>query len=577
MLSRALIFPLGITPQECGLTASKVNAHKIVDNHEHLVREWVSQQYSAVLLVCHDDQQRTLSTIDYLQSRIPQAPIIVALEAIDNTWDLLQAGVQEVIEWSSINTLGNLIDSAVARKSYLNQQIDTSKIDALTRLGNRTLFHENLEKSLIVSRQQGRKLGLLFIDLDRFRIINETHGHRVGDEILVVCAQRIRECVRKSDLVSRIAGKTFAFSVDFDGEDSSLSNIARKICNAFREPIFINNLEVFMSISIGIDVASPEHSDSSQLMHNAEQALQKAKKDGRNGFRFYTQEATPDNMARATMESALHYALERRQLSIVYQPQVDLMNGKFIGAEALLRWEHPTLGHVSPAVFIPVLEETGLIEAFGEWVVQTACTQFSQWLKQETVNSNCKISINLSPRQFRQPDLAERIENILDSSQLPPKNLTLEITESMLMNHMEQSIEMLTYLRELGCSVAIDDFGTGYSSLAYLKKLPVDYLKIDRMFVKDIVADNSDAAIADSIISLAHNLGMSVIAEGVENSEALDVLNELGCDHYQGFYFSKPSPPEDIPELAKKCLPPSKLPNSFDGGNRRVNWTPATD
>lgn len=523
---------------------------------EGIRKTWYQHKLKAIVLLVETHDTLLEDWVCRLVMALPEAPLIilsVGPSALDEV-KLLEIGIQDVwpIEKLTDVLFAKIVQHACIRKQVEYQTRHLAHYDSLTGIANRTLFQDRLDHSLLHARREGHVVGLLTIDLDRFSVINERYGHDVGDQLLKKFAHRLAEIVRRSDTVARLSGNNFAVLLEHIANEHVIKGVAEKLCSVFSNPYFIGDHEIFCSISIGIELASNVGYDGSQLLRRSELALRQAKSDGRNDYRFFQAEMHPPDLVRASLESALHYALEREELSLQYQPQVRVSNKQFIGTEVLLRWTHDVLGPISPAVFIPALEETGLINKVGEWVLASACLQHQEWIRKGALPSDAKLSVNLSPRQFRQRDLADRILQVLEVTQMKPSNLTLEITEGVLMDNLQQGIDMLGSLREIGVSIAIDDFGTGYSSLAYLKDLPIDYLKIDRVFVKDIVEDKNDAAIASSIIALAHNLGLEVIAEGVEDSSVLGILQAFGCDHYQGFFFSRPVDPEEIPIIAQQ-------------------------
>lgn len=523
---------------------------------EDIRKTWYQFKLKAIILVVEQHDTLLEDWVCRLVMALPEAPLVlvsVKSLALDEI-KLLELGVQDAWSLSELNEqlLPRIMQHAIIRKQVEYQSRYLAHYDFLTGVANRTLFQDRLDHSLLHARREGHVVGLLTIDLDRFSIINEHYGHDIGDQVLKQFASRLTDIVRRSDTVARLSGNNFAVLLEHIANEQVIKGVAEKLCAAFNQPYFIGEHEIFCSISIGIELASNVSYDGSQLLQRSELALRQAKHDGRNDYRFFMADIHPPDMIRASLESALHHALDRKELSLQYQPQVRVSNKQFIGTEVLLRWTHETLGSISPAIFIPALEETGLINKVGEWVLASACRQHQEWIHKGALPVDAKLSVNLSPRQFRQRDLADRILHVLEVTQMLPENLTLEITEGVLMDNLQQGIDMLGKLREIGVSIAIDDFGTGYSSLAYLKDLPIDYLKIDRVFVKDIVEDENDAAIANSIIALAHNLGLEVIAEGVEDISVLGVLEEFGCDHYQGFFLSRPVDPEKIPVFAKQ-------------------------
>jgi diguanylate cyclase (GGDEF)-like protein len=523
---------------------------------EDIRKTWYQHKLKAVILLVDKHDTLLEDWVCRLVMVLPEAAlVIISIEkfALDEV-KLLELGIQDIwsLEELTEALLPKIMHHSILRKQVEYQTRHLAHYDPLTGIANRTLFQDRLDHSLLHARREGQVVALLMLDLDRFSVINEHYGHEVGDQLLKQFARRLSEEVRRSDTVARLGGNNFSVLLEHVANEHVISYVAEKLCKAFSEPYFIADHEIFCSISIGIEIASRVSYDSSLLLGHSELALRQAKQDGRNDYRFFVSNMSPPDMVRASLESALHHALERKELSLQYQPQVRVSNKQFIGTEVLLRWNHETLGSISPVVFIPVLEETGLINKVGEWVLASACRQHQKWIQDGALPSDAKLSVNLSPRQFRQRDLADRVLHVLDITKMKPEHLTLEITEGVLMDNLQQGIDVLGRLREIGVSIAIDDFGTGYSSLAYLKDLPIDYLKIDRVFVKDIVDDKNDAAIANSIIALAHNLGMEVIAEGVEDHNVLGVLQAFGCDHYQGFFFSRPVDPEEIPGIAQQ-------------------------
>ncbi len=526
---------------------------------EDIRKTWYQNKLKAIILVVEKHDTLLEDWVCRLVMALPEAPLVLlSIEPlIFDEIRLLELGVQDVWPVSELTEglLPRILQHAIIRKQVEYQTRHLAHYDALTGVANRTLFQDRLDHSLLHARREGHVVSLLTIDIDRFSVINEHYGHDVGDQLLKQFARRLSDIVRRSDTVARLSGNNFAVLLEHMANEHVITGVAEKLCSAFNEPYFIGDHEIFCSISIGIELASHVDYEGSQLLRHSELALRQAKQDGRNGYRFFIANLNPPDMVRASLESALHHALERKELSLQYQPQIRVRDKQFIGTEVLLRWTHETLGPISPAIFIPALEETGLINKVGEWVLASACRQHQEWVRKGALPSNSKLSVNLSPRQFRQRDLADRILQVLEVTQMKPELLTLEITEGVLMDNLQQGIDMLGRLRGIGVSIAIDDFGTGYSSLAYLKDLPIDYLKIDRIFVKDIVEDKNDAAIANSIIALAHNLGMEVIAEGVEDPNVLEILQAFGCDHYQGFFFSRPVDPEEIPMLAQQYRP----------------------
>ncbi|HEX7810329.1 MAG TPA: PAS domain S-box protein [Burkholderiales bacterium] len=418
------------------------------------------------------------------------------------------------------------------RLSYLAQY------DQLTGLPNRTLFRDRLELAVARAKREGHLVGVLFLDLDRFKDINDNLGHSVGDEVLIQVAARLKEQLRDIDTISRLAGDEFTFIIEGAAHADQVTVVADKILKIFSQPMNAGGHEIYVTASIGIAVSAAGTEGVDELLKHADIAMYDAKQEGRNNYQLYSDAIHARSSEKLSMETKLRRALEREEFVLVYQPQVDIRTGGIVGAEALIRWQSAELGMVPPNSFIPLAEESGLIVPIGEWVLRTACRQNRAW--QEAGLAPIMVSVNLSPRQFRQKNLLERVMQILGESGLDARFLELEITETTVMHRAEEVTVMLARLDEIGVRLSIDDFGTGYSSLSYLKRFPVHKLKIDQSFVRDITADGDDAAIVGAIIAMARSLKLRVIAEGVESAEQLAYLEKLNCDEYQGYLFSKP-------------------------------------
>jgi diguanylate cyclase (GGDEF)-like protein/PAS domain S-box-containing protein len=422
--------------------------------------------------------------------------------------------------------------------------------DSLTQLPNRTLFQDRLHSSLQLSSRRGAWVALMFLDLDRFKPINDSLGHAAGDRMLKEVAMRLASCVEEDDTVARMGGDEFTFLLRPCPErDEALTraiHVGERILASLTEPFVLSGREFFVTASIGIALSPQDGDDISQLMKNADTAMYHAKERGKNNFQFYQAEMNARALERLELESDLRHALEQEQFVLHYQPQFLAEGRTLTGVEALLRWQHPVRGLVSPCDFIPALEELGLVVEVGDWVIGEVCRQVSQWQAQGRAVP--KVSVNLSARQFADGKLAQRIATLLEASGIAPGCLELELTESILMQDVGEAMRMLDSLKQLGPSIAIDDFGTGYSSLNYLKQFPIDVLKIDRSFVDGLPEGEQDGQIARAIIAMAHSLGMSVIAEGVENQAQLDFLREHGCDEVQGFFLGRPVPASVLAE-----------------------------
>lgn len=419
--------------------------------------------------------------------------------------------------------------------------------DALTGLPNRALLLDRLDQATNYAVRNGNEVWVLFVDIDRFKFVNDSVGHRGGDLVINMIANRLQSTVRDVDTVARLGGDEFVLVFRHGGEESMTIDAIHRVMNAVKEPLRFDGHEFFLSCSIGVAVFPTDGTTSEVLMERADTAMYLAKELGRNNFQFYTSEMNARLMERLSIEKDLRNAIEHQEFFLQYQPQVDLRTGQIIGMEALIRWQHPTLGTVMPSRFIGLAEEAGLIEFIGDWVLQNACRQLKLW--ERAGYRNLRIAVNLSARQFTPKKLVQSISRVLAETEISPCLLELELTEGLLMNNVEEAIEILYELRSLGVQMSIDDFGTGYSSLAYLKRFPIDVLKIDQSFIRDMVSDSDDAVIVKSVISLAHNLKLRVVAEGVETKEQLTYLRELDCDVIQGYFFSEPVSAEVFTQL----------------------------
>jgi diguanylate cyclase (GGDEF)-like protein/PAS domain S-box-containing protein len=419
--------------------------------------------------------------------------------------------------------------------------------DSLTGLPNRVMFNQRLGHAIAQARRYARRLAVLFIDLDRFKIINDTLGHESGDVLLREVAARLTANLRSADTVARLGGDEFVVLVEEAGDEHALAGVAQKLITALTAGFPLHGQEYHVTASIGVSTFPDDGEDVQTLLKNADIAMYRAKEHGRNAYRFYSAQMNVHSMERLTLESSLRRAIERREFTLHYQPQVHMRRGQITGMEALVRWQHPELGLVPPDRFIQIAEETGLIVPMGEWVLHTACEAQRAWEGLGILDVT--VAVNLSARQFVHGDLAREVMRALERTGCPARRLELEITESMVMQSPERAVEVLNQLQEMGVGVAIDDFGIGYSSLAYLKRFPIDSLKIDRSFIMDIPGDKNDAAITQAVIAMAHSLGIKVIAEGVETRQQYNFLRKHRCDEMQGYYFSPPLPIEQATGL----------------------------
>lgn len=433
------------------------------------------------------------------------------------------------------------------RVQHEQELVNRANFDQLTGLPNRNYMLACMDGAFARARRNGQLVGLMFIDLDNFKNINDTMGHRAGDELLKQAAERIRSIVRKVDTPSRLSGDEFLILLEGLKTPSDVEIIAHKLVSVFEAPFMIESKEIYATSSIGVSLF-PNDGDSAEiLLQHADTAMYQAKRKGRNDYRFFTLKMRTDAEERLAIESHLRQALNNDELSLVYQPKYDCATGDIVGAEALLRWNNPVLGQVPPDKFIKVAEDTGFIDAIGNWVLQNACAEASRW--QLLSSSPVHVAVNVSSRQFRSGRLWDVVERALQMSGLPNHFLELEITESLLMQDAQDTVAILNYLHAHGISLALDDFGTGYSSLAYLKRFPLQVLKIDRSFVRDLTVDSNDAALVDAIIAMAHSLGMAVVAEGVETPEQHRYLQQRHVEVVQGFLFSKPVPAAEFRQL----------------------------
>ncbi len=433
--------------------------------------------------------------------------------------------------------------------------------DGLTGLANREMFSDQLEKALAAGKRKRRKMAVLFLDLDRFKRINDTLGHQVGDLLLKNIADRINQCVRDNDsvarmghdesgnCVSRLGGDEFTVLLTEVSQPEDAAKVARRIIEALPKPLNLEGHEVCVTTSVGISLFPGDGEDAATLLKNADAAMYDAKAKGRNSYQFYSESLNAIASERFRLERDLRKGLERGEFLLHYQPQLDLATGRVIGAEPLIRWKHPERGMVMPGDFIPVAEDSGLIIPITEWVLRTACEQNKAW--RDAGMPSIRLAVNLSGYQFVQQNVGEMVADALRISNLDPDGLEVEITEGILMENKEDASSILQDLKDMGVTVAIDDFGTGYSSLGYLKTFPIDILKIDRSFVGDISSGKNDAAIVKAIIALAHSLDLRVIAEGVETVEQMDFLRGLNCDQAQGYYLCRPLPAEDFFDYVK--------------------------
>jgi len=438
----------------------------------------------------------------------------------------------------------------ITERKHIEQELENMAThDILTGLPNRLMFSQLLNHAIQAARRYQRQFAVLFIDLDRFKIINDTMGHEAGDQMLREIANRFKQSLRAVDVVSRLGGDEFIILIEEVNELNQIATLAQKILASIMKPVVILDNECRVTASIGISIFPIDGEDDQTLMKNADIAMYFAKEEGKNNYQFYSKEIKTQSTERMSIETNLRFALDRKEFFLDYQARLDFKTGMITGVEALLRWENPCLGSVTPTQFIPVAEETGLIVPIGRWVLKTACVQNMVWQGQGL--PPVRISVNLSLRQLMDDNLIEDIKAILKESGMTPNLLELEISESMLMHNPVHMITVLTKIKKMGVRLAVDNFGTGYSSLTQISHFPIDTLKVDRSFIRNITQDSEDKEIIESIINMGKHLSLTVVAEGVETQLQDEFLRKHICDEMQGFYFSKPVAPDQFAELLR--------------------------
>ena len=483
--------------------------------------------------------QRVLTNVQSLLKKKDGSPLWVlenvTLVSVEEGPEIIEGTMMDITEWKL----------AEERLNYL------ANYDQITDLPTRLLYTDRLKQATIDAANHGKIVAVMLLDLDRFKNINDTLGRDAGDLLLRQVAQRLATTVHAGDSVGRTAGDEFTIILRDLENVQQAADMAQKILTVFEKPFRLEHQNFYVGASIGITLYPLDDQNIDSLFKNAETAMYKAKQEGRNNYQFYTAEMQITLLKQLSLEHNLRHALERNEFEIDYQPKVNLQSGSIVGAEALVKWNHPQLGLVSPSQFIPLAEETGSIMSLGEWVLWNACRQCKTW--QHANYPPLRVAVNLSAHQFKQQKLAEKIASILEDTMLSPHLLEIEITETVLMQSTPENMRRLADLKTLGVHISIDDFGIGFSSLSYLKQLPIDSLKIDKSFVRDIPTDANDAAITRAIIGLAHTLQLNVIAEGVETAEQLQFLLSENCDEMQGYYFSHPLPPDKFAELLRSA------------------------
>jgi diguanylate cyclase (GGDEF)-like protein len=467
------------------------------------------------------------------------------------------------MEHTELSDEADRVTVALSNASWEEKLYHQAHYDPLTDLPNRTLLKDRLPQALVRAKRNNTQVAVLFLDLDRFKSINDSLGHAAGDLFLREITHRLTQCVRAIDTVARPGGDEFTIIVPDITADQAVTSditlIADKILSVVAEPFMLHGHEVSTTVSIGIALCPRDADDYDELLKNADSAMYHAKSKGRGNYQFYSRELNAAAIERLDMENSLRHALGQDQLELYYHPLVEISSGQIVGAEALLRWWHPSKGLILPTEFISLAEQTGLIVPIGEWVLKTASAQNKAW--RNAGLAPIRVAVNLAARQFSDQELARKIERILRQTGLDPEGLELEITEGTIMEDTETAIKVLNDLKGMGLQVAIDDFGTGYSSLTYLKRFPIHTLKIDQSFVRDIATDRHDASIVATIIGLGHSLNLKVVAEGVETQEQLNILRASQCDEFQGYLTSKPLPAREFEVLlapATSTMMPSR-------------------
>ena len=504
------------------------------------LENWLSRVRSA-------DRRRVLKAWSALMEHHQGFVVEVGFEKGDGiTWSIIEASVLHDGKGEVYGYMGAISDITALKNAQL--QMETlAFFDPLTGLSNRRLFIDRLEKAVSESRRRNTFIALLFIDLDQFKRVNDSLGHEAGDQLLVEIARRLEGSVRASDTVSRIGGDEFTVLLGDIDSSNGVRHICEKILTRLGKPIAINNQEVITTVSIGITLGPADGDSGSTLMRNADMAMYQAKAMGRNNYQFFSQDMNKEMLGYLEIEKNLRASLKAQDEFIVfYQPKTNLNTGEFIGAEALIRWQPKGKEMIGPDRFIPISEESGLIVPIGKWVLRESCFQVKRLIDLGVWPEHAKVAVNLSARQFSDPELIHHIEETLRLSGCPVHILELEITESTLMGDVESAILTMRHIKEMGISMAIDDFGTGYSSLSYLKRFPIDILKVDRSFVMDIPEDRNDMAITAAVIAMAHKLQLKVVAEGIETQAQLDFLKDNRCEYGQGYFIAKPMPVEQL-------------------------------
>jgi diguanylate cyclase len=523
------------------------------DGLETIERLWsVDPNLQAVICSAHSDYDWS-----EVMARLHQSDKLLVIKKPFEPIEVLQCANALTRKWQNEQTLRRHVENLEQVVEVRTQGLEAANKqlrhlathDSLTGLPNRVLLDDRLAQSLAHAQRDGHGFAVAMFDLDRFKLVNDSFGHRAGDELIKEVAHRLAAVGRATDTVARLGGDEFLVIVDRIGRREDAEEIARRAVEALQAPIRVGDVDLHTSSSIGIAFFPEDGQSVEMLLANADAAMYCAKQRGRNNIQCFAPGMNAVTQEKVKLESDLHDAVAARQFELHYQPKVDTVSGAIHGAEALVRWRHPERGLIFPAEFIPLAEECGLIDSIGEWVLREACRQARAW--QVSGLSHVRVAVNLSAFQFRNGNLLQVIHGALEAASLEPRLLEVEITESALMSDPEQSVTILEQLSRMGVVVSIDDFGTGYSSMSYLRRFPIDKLKIDRGFISELLSKPDDASIVTAIVSLAHSLRLKVVAEGVETTEQLEFLKSLGCDQYQGYCFSPPMPAAEFAALIR--------------------------
>jgi diguanylate cyclase (GGDEF)-like protein len=521
------------------------DAETLMENAVRLVSETLSFEYCRVLELAHGGM--TLLSRVTVGQPPPEGEtgsrVAALISGSEGPYGLLEvrsatAGRISAEVTNFVQSVANIIGTALARRRADEQLAYAAQFDILTGLPNRQLFRDRISQSIARAVRKSRPMAVVVLNLDGFKLVNNGHGHAAGDRVLMQVAERLISCVSAYDTVSRLGADEFAIALSNIDEVQEVGPVVQRVLHTLALPFDLEDGEAFISATAGVSIFETDGGDAHTLIKNAELAMHRAREKGRNFYEFFAPEMNQSGLERMRLERGLRRALERGEFLLHYQPKICAATGKIRGAEALLRWQHPERGLVLPGEFIPILEETGLIVPVGLWVLESACEQIRRWERGGIEVES--IGINLSAGQFQQPDFDVHVRRVIESAGIAPRKIELEITESMLMHDPGQAIQTLSRLKQLGVSLSVDDFGTGYSGLSYLKQLPLDSLKIARNFISHITQDPEDATIALAIINLAHNLGLQVVAEGVETEAQARFLAAHRCDFLQGFFFALP-------------------------------------